>query len=126
VEAIAAHVSRDPDELLELATYEAGCEARSAAHKKEEVEREISRKVRERTLPDEKTLEKQSMEVNVERLKELRRERVLSLRELEERSGVSYNTIWRIEDGRQGAHPRTVRKLANALGVQPSELIREG
>jgi transcriptional regulator with XRE-family HTH domain len=66
------------------------------------------------------------MEVNVERLKELRRERVLSLRELEQRSGVSYNTIWRIEDGRQGAHPRTVRKLADALGVQPSELIKEG
>jgi transcriptional regulator with XRE-family HTH domain len=66
------------------------------------------------------------MEVNVERLKQLRRERVLSLRELEERSGVSYSTIWRIEDGRQGAHPRTVRKLAEALGVQPSELIREG
>jgi transcriptional regulator with XRE-family HTH domain len=66
------------------------------------------------------------MEVNVQRLKELRRERVLSLRELEERSGVSYNTIWRIEDGRQGAHPRTVRKLAEALGVQPSELLREG
>ena len=62
----------------------------------------------------------------MERLKELRRERVLSLRELEERSGVSYNTIWRIEDGRQGAHPRTVRKLAEALGVQPSEFIKEG
>jgi selenocysteine lyase/cysteine desulfurase len=58
VEAIAAHVSLDPDELLELATYEAGYEARSAAHKKEEVEQEISRKVRERILPDEKTLEK--------------------------------------------------------------------
>jgi transcriptional regulator with XRE-family HTH domain len=66
------------------------------------------------------------MEVNVERLKELRRERVLSLRELEERSGVSYNTIWRIEDGRQGAHPRTIRKLADALGVKPAELIKEG
>jgi len=66
------------------------------------------------------------MEVNVERLKELKREQVASLRELEERSGVSYNTIWRIEDGRQGAHPRTVRKLADALGVQPSELIKEG
>jgi transcriptional regulator with XRE-family HTH domain len=64
------------------------------------------------------------MEINVERLKELRRERVLSLRELEERSGVSYNTIWHIEDGRQGAHPRTVRKLAEALGVEPSELIK--
>ena len=66
------------------------------------------------------------MEVNVERLRELRREHVLSLRELEEKSGVSYNTIWRIEAGRQGAHPRTIRKLAEALGVQPSELIREG
>ena len=62
----------------------------------------------------------------MERLKELRGKRVLSLRELEERSGVSYNTIWRIEDGRQGAHPRTIRKLAEALGAQPSELIREG
>ena len=62
----------------------------------------------------------------MERLKELRKERVLSLRELEERSGVSYNTIWRIEDGRQGAHPRTVRKLAEALGVEPSELLAEG
>ena len=66
------------------------------------------------------------MEVNVERLRELRREQVLSLRELEEKSGVSYNTIWRIEDGRQGAHPRTIRKLADALGVRPSELIMEG
>ena len=65
------------------------------------------------------------MEVNVQRLKELRRERVLSLRELEDRSGVSYNTIWRIEDGRQGAHPRTLRKLAEALGVDPKELIQE-
>jgi len=58
VETIAAHVSLDPDDLLELATYEAGCEARSAAHEKKEVEQEISRKVRERILPNEKTLEK--------------------------------------------------------------------
>ncbi len=62
----------------------------------------------------------------MERLKELRREQVLSLRELEQKSGVSYNTIWRLEDGRQGAHPRTVRKLAQALGVEPKELIKEG
>jgi hypothetical protein len=58
VEAIAGHVSLDPDDLVETATYQAGYEARSAAHKKEEVEREISRKARERMLPDEKTLEK--------------------------------------------------------------------
>ena len=58
VETIAAHVSLDPDELLELATNEAGYEARSAAHKKEEVEQEIFRKVRERILPNETTLGK--------------------------------------------------------------------
>ncbi len=61
----------------------------------------------------------------MERLKELRREQVLSLRELEEKSGVSYNTIWRIEAGRQGAQQRTIRKLAEALEVKPKELIRE-
>jgi hypothetical protein len=58
VEAIAAHASLDPDDLLEAATYEAGYQARHAAHKKEEVEQEIFRKVRERILPDDKTLEK--------------------------------------------------------------------
>jgi hypothetical protein len=58
VEAIAAHVSLDPDDLLDTATYQAGYEARSAAHKKEELEREVSRKVRERILPDETTLQK--------------------------------------------------------------------
>ena len=58
VEAIAAHVSLDPDDLLDTATYQAGYEARSAAHKREEMEREISRKARERILPDGNTLEK--------------------------------------------------------------------
>ena len=62
----------------------------------------------------------------MERLRALRQQKVLTLRELEERSGVSYNTIWRIEAGRQGAHQRTIRKLAAALGVEPVELIKEG
>ncbi len=64
------------------------------------------------------------MEVNVARLRELRRKRVLSMRELEERSGVSYNTIWRLENGLTGAHPRTIRKLASVLGVDPAELVK--
>jgi hypothetical protein len=58
VEAIAARVSLDPDDLLDKATHQAGYEARSAAHKKEDVEREIARKARERILPDETTLVK--------------------------------------------------------------------
>ncbi len=58
------------------------------------------------------------------RLRELRRQRVLSMRELEERSGVSYNTIWRLETGKTGAQPRTIRKIATALGVDPAELVK--
>jgi transcriptional regulator with XRE-family HTH domain len=64
------------------------------------------------------------MEVNVQRLKELRRQRVLSMRELEEMSGVSYNTIWRLENGLTGAQPRTIRKIAMVLGVDPAELLK--
>jgi transcriptional regulator with XRE-family HTH domain len=64
------------------------------------------------------------MEVNMERLRELRKDKVLSMRELEEIAGVSYNTIWRLEAGRQGAHPKTIRKLAEALGVEPRELVK--
>jgi transcriptional regulator with XRE-family HTH domain len=64
------------------------------------------------------------MEVNMQRLRELRRQSVLSMRELEEASGVSYNTIWRLETGKTGAQPRTIRKIAKALGVDPSELVR--
>ena len=62
----------------------------------------------------------------MQRLRELRRERALALRELGELSDVSLQTIWRIEAGRQGAHPRTIRKLAQALGVEPAELVKGG
>jgi transcriptional regulator with XRE-family HTH domain len=64
------------------------------------------------------------MEVNMRRLRELRRQSVLSMRELEEASGVSYNTIWRLETGKTGAQPRTIRKIAKALGVDPAELVK--
>ncbi len=65
-------------------------------------------------------------EVDAVKLRELRQRRVLTLHELEERSGVSYNTIWRLENGRTGAQPRTIRKLAVALGVEPEELVVVG
>ena len=63
------------------------------------------------------------MEVDATKLRQIREARALSLRELEELSGVRHNTIWRIEAGqRKRTHPRTVRKLALALGVEPNEL----
>ena len=67
------------------------------------------------------------MEVDVQKLKELRRHKVLSMRELEALSGVSYNTIWRLETGRTiEARPRSIRALAGALGVEPHQLLKGG
>ena len=63
------------------------------------------------------------MEVDVHRLKELRTLRALTLRELDQRSGLSYATIWRLENGHKEARPSTIRKLAHALGVDTSELV---
>ncbi|MBA2617995.1 MAG: helix-turn-helix transcriptional regulator [Rubrobacter sp.] len=59
------------------------------------------------------------------RLRELRQRRVLSMRELAEECGLNYNTIWRLENGLTGAHPRTIRKIAGVFGVDPAELVRE-
>ena len=58
------------------------------------------------------------------RLKQLRREQALSLRDLANRSGIAYDTINRLELGKQDAQPRTIRKLAEALGVEPKALMR--
>ncbi len=51
-------------------------------------------------------------------------ERALSLRALGERSGVSFDTINKLELGRRPAHASTIRKLADALGVEPKELMK--
>jgi transcriptional regulator with XRE-family HTH domain len=64
-------------------------------------------------------------EVDKMKLRELRRQRVLTLQELEEKSGVSYSTLVRLEHGRTSAHPRTIRKLAEALDVEPSFLLKQ-
>jgi transcriptional regulator with XRE-family HTH domain len=59
-------------------------------------------------------------------LPNLKRERHragLTLRELEKVSGVKNTTISELENGRRGAQGRTVRKLAEALGVTPKDLV---
>ena len=48
----------------------------------------------------------------------------MTQRELAAVSGVSLATIVRLEQGRQPPRISTVRKLANALEVEPAELIR--
>jgi transcriptional regulator with XRE-family HTH domain len=58
------------------------------------------------------------------RLKQLREETVLTVHELAEASGVSDDTISKIENGQRVARPNTLRKLARALSVSPQELRR--
>jgi transcriptional regulator with XRE-family HTH domain len=64
-------------------------------------------------------------EVDGARLRRLRRERALSQRDLSRLTGIAFDTISRLETGKQRAQPRTIRKLADALGVEPHELMKE-
>jgi transcriptional regulator with XRE-family HTH domain len=65
-----------------------------------------------------------SFEVDGQRLRELRVQRALSLRALGERSGVSFATINYLENAHRPARLVTIRKLADALGVEPRELMK--
>ena len=64
------------------------------------------------------------VEVDGAKLRHLRRRKMLSLRELGERSGVAFDNINKLENEQRRAQPRTLRKLAEALGVEPTELIK--
>ena len=52
-----------------------------------------------------------------------RRRHGLTQRELGELASVAHTTVQRLESLSRGAYPRTVRKLAVALGVEPSDLV---
>jgi transcriptional regulator with XRE-family HTH domain len=63
------------------------------------------------------------VEVDGQKLQKLRRRRLWLIGDLAERSGVHRNTISKLENGKGGAYPETIRKLAETLGVDPTELI---
>lgn len=65
-----------------------------------------------------------SFDIDGQRLRALRVEQALTLRALGERSGVAYDTINKLELGQRPARLSTIRKLADALGVEPRELMR--
>ena len=59
----------------------------------------------------------------LERLRQMRESHFLTQGELAERSGVSRQTINRLEQGEIEARMKTMRELAAALGVRPGALI---
>ena len=68
----------------------------------------------------------EDMEVDVVKLKRLREDRVLSQRELARMASLTHVTVWRLENGYTEAHAQTIRKLAEVLGVEPRELVKDG
>ena len=47
----------------------------------------------------------------------------LTQRQLASRAGTGQQTICKLETLRRGAYPRTLQKLAVALGVPPADLV---
>lgn len=64
--------------------------------------------------------------IMLKRLRELREAQFWSQQDLADKAGVSRVTISRLETGLEAARPSTARKLAEALGVKPRELVGEG
>ena len=58
-----------------------------------------------------------------DRLKEIRTRRLLTQEELAEKAGVSAATVVNVERNNQEPHFRTIRKLAKALDVDPTEFL---
>lgn len=61
--------------------------------------------------------------MDLPRLRDFRRRAVMSQEQLAEKSGVARDTISKLESGRRGAYPSTIRKLAAGLEVEPRMLM---
>jgi transcriptional regulator with XRE-family HTH domain len=61
-----------------------------------------------------------------DRLKDLRTEQALTQRELADKAGIGANTLNRIELNETEPHMTTIRKLAQALAVEPRVLVKGG
>jgi transcriptional regulator with XRE-family HTH domain len=65
------------------------------------------------------------VKVDGDKVRRAREGAFLSKRELAEMAGLDRNTIGRIEAGVTEVYPRTIRKIADALKVEPSSLTPE-
>jgi transcriptional regulator with XRE-family HTH domain len=65
------------------------------------------------------------VKIDGEKVKTARERAFLSKRELAGRADLDRNTIGRIEEGVTEVYPRTIRKIAEALSVDPASLTPE-
>jgi transcriptional regulator with XRE-family HTH domain len=57
------------------------------------------------------------------RIKILRKERAMTLEQLAEKTGYSVGHLNNVENHKKGFTPRSLKKVAEALGVKPAELL---
>lgn len=62
------------------------------------------------------------VKIDGQKVRAAREKAFLSKLELAERAGLDRSTIGRIEDGVTEVYPRTIRKIAEALSVDPASL----
>jgi transcriptional regulator with XRE-family HTH domain len=61
-----------------------------------------------------------------DRLRTLRKRKLLTQEQLAERSGIAVSTVIRVERNQVEPQGATIRKLAEALEIKPEELVRTG
>ncbi len=69
------------------------------------------------------------MDVKIDggKVRAAREKAFLSKRELAEKASLDRNTVGRIENGGvTEVYPRTIRRIAGALSVEPASLVQEG
>jgi transcriptional regulator with XRE-family HTH domain len=59
------------------------------------------------------------------KLRRLRREQALSQQDVERMTGIAQATLSDLEQGKREARASTLRKLAESLGAEPKELMKE-
>jgi DNA-binding XRE family transcriptional regulator len=74
---------------------------------------------------NEKTTSAHNRSVLLPGLRQTRQRSGLTQRELGTLAGVGKGTVFELEVGRRGAYPRTVRRLAEALETEISNLVKE-
>jgi transcriptional regulator with XRE-family HTH domain len=65
------------------------------------------------------------MDIDGEKLRRARQKQFLTQTELAEKAELTLSTLSRLENGLQQARISTVRRLALALGIHPSELLQD-
>jgi DNA-binding XRE family transcriptional regulator len=66
-----------------------------------------------------------TVEVDVDKLKELRINAGFSQRELATRAGLTPGAVWQVEQRGSGS-PATLKKIADVLRVRPVDLLKKG